>query len=93
MKNDAVLRAKLRVSEVLHRKDGNGETSMETVKLVAVYSDDEGSENKQWSTWTPSASFEMQINNPNAFGKLSSGHEFYVDFIPCIETEKKAAKA
>jgi hypothetical protein len=92
-KNDAVLRAKLRVSEVLHRKDADGETSMEIVKLQAVYSTDENSENKQWSTWTPSASFEMQINNPNAFGKLSSGHEFYVDFIPCEQTEAKTAQA
>lgn len=87
----AVLRAKLRVSEVLHRKGENGETTMEIVKLQAVYSNDENSENKKWSTWTPSASFEMQINNPEAFGKLSSGHEFYVDFIPVEQKETEAA--
>lgn len=82
MSNKSVLRAKLRVSEVLHRKDENGETTMEIVKLAAVYSNNENNENKKWSIWTPSASFEMQINNPQAFGKLSSGHEFYVDFTP-----------
>lgn len=85
----AVLRAKLRVSEVLHQKDADGNTTQERVKLQAVYSDDPASENKQWSTWTPAATFEMSINNPGAFGKLSSGHEFYVDFIP-VEQEASA---
>lgn len=87
----AVLRAKLRVSEVTRAIDGDGNTSSETVKLIAVYSDDPDSENKQWSTWTPSAQFSMQINNPNAFGKLSNGHEFYVDFIPAEEKAETAS--
>ncbi len=87
----AVLRAKLRVSEVLHRKNPDGTTGSEEVKLQAVYSDDPESENKQWSTWTPSANFSMEINNPSAFGKLASGHEFYVDFIPCEQTDAVAA--
>ena len=88
----ATLRAKLRVSSVLHSKASDGSTDHEIVKLQAVYSDDPNSENKQWSKWTPSASFEMQINNPDAFGKLSNGHEFYVDFIP-VEAEQAAASA
>lgn len=87
----AVLRAKLRVSSVLHSKAADGSTDYEIVKLQAVYSDDPDSENKQWSKWTPSASFEMQINNPAAFEKLSSGHEFYVDFVPVEQAEKAAA--
>lgn len=86
----AILRAKLRVSEVLHRKNADGSTASEEVKLQAVYSDDPASENKQWSQWTPAASFSMTINNPSAFGKLASGHEFYVDFIP-VEQKSEAA--
>ncbi len=78
----AVLRAKLRVTEVLHRKNAEGGTDSEEVKLAAVYDSNPESENGQWSKWTPSASFAMTINNPDAFGKLSQGHEFYVDFIP-----------
>lgn len=78
----AVLRAKVRVSEVLHSKDQDGATSQERVKLQAVYSSDEGSENAKWSKWTPCVNFEIYINNPDAFGKLSQGHEFYIDFIP-----------
>lgn len=87
----ATLRAKLRVSSVMQSKNADGTIGFEVVKLSAVYSDDPESENKQWSTWTPSATFEMQINNPNAFGKLSNGHEFYVDFIPVETTEAATA--
>jgi hypothetical protein len=79
----SALRAKLKVTEVLLSKDGDGNISQERVKLAAVYSSDPDNENHQWSKWTPNATFEMWINNPNAFGKLSNGHEFYVDFIPC----------
>lgn len=76
----SVLRCKLRVSEVLHEKQADGKTSQERVKLCAVYAD--SGPNKEWSRWTPSANFEIYINNPEAFGKLSSGHEFYVNFTP-----------
>lgn len=78
----SVLRAKVRVSEVLQRKNSLGATETEIIKLQAVTSNQEGSENAQWSKWTPQASFELHINNSSAFGKLSSGHEFYVDFTP-----------
>lgn len=83
----AIVRCKLRVFEVLDRKDANGSTTTQIVKLQAVYSNDENDENKQWSKWTPQANFEIHITNPGAMGKLSSGHEFYVDFIP-VEKSK-----
>ena len=83
----SVLRCKVRVSEVLHSKDADGTTSQERVKLQAVYSQDAESENAKWSKWTPNANFELYINNPDAFGKLSSGHEFFVDFTPADDAE------
>ena len=86
--SNATMRCKLRVSEVLDRKDENGSTTTEIVKLQAVYSNDDNDENKQWSKWTPQANFEIHINNPDAMGKLSNGHEFYVDFIPVKKSEK-----
>jgi hypothetical protein len=76
-----VLRCKMRVSEVTHVKNGDGSTEQERVKLSAVYGK-EGTENHDWSKWTPSADFTICINNPSAFGKLSKGHEFFVDFTP-----------
>lgn len=79
--NSAVLRCKMRVAEVLHSKNEDGTTNQERVKLQAVYGE-KGTANGDWSKWTPSANFEIHINNPEAFGKLSAGHEFFVDFTP-----------
>jgi hypothetical protein len=73
----------MRVTEVLHCKEPDGTTNQERVKLAAVYGP-EGSENRQWSKWTPSANLEIYINNPEAFNKLSAGHEFFVDFTPAV---------
>lgn len=78
----AVLRAKMRVSEVNHRKDAEGNTELEVLKLEAVYSNDDESENKKWCKWTPFGKLELHISNPDAIGKVSSGHEFFVDLIP-----------
>ncbi len=81
---EATLRCKMRVAEVLHLKNCDGSTQQEHVKLQAVYGE-AGTANADWSKWTPAANFEIYINNPQAFGQLSAGHEYYVDFIPCTE--------
>jgi hypothetical protein len=75
------IRCKMRVMSVTQNKGADGSTENEQVQLTAVsgYNSD-SDENKQWAKWTPCASFSITINNPNAFGKLSKGHEFYVDF-------------
>lgn len=78
----SVLRCKLQVERVTRDINDDGEVGSETVKLRAVYSDDPKSENAQWSKYTPSAQFEIHINNPDAFGKLTKNHEFFVDFTP-----------
>ncbi len=79
---EPILRCKMRVAEVTHVKNSDGSTQQERVKLHAVYGE-AGTENAQWSKWTPSAEFTIYINNPLAFNKVSSGHEYYVDFTPC----------
>lgn len=76
-----VLRCKMRVNQVLHQMNPDGTVQQERVELIAVYGP-EGSDNAQWSKWTPSANFTININNPEAFNKLSQGHEFFVDFTP-----------
>lgn len=78
----SVLRCKMRVDRVTHDLNDDGEIGSEIVKLRAVYSNDPESENAQWSKWTPAADFEIHINNPDAFGKLTKSHEFFVDFTP-----------
>lgn len=76
-----ILRCKMRVNDVLQRRDNDGTVSQEIVTLCAVYGA-EGTENAKWSKWTPSADFKIFINNPEAMNKLSSGHEYFVDFTP-----------
>ncbi len=80
--NVATCRCKMRVDKVAHVKDDKGNTTLEVIDLRAVYGDTP--ENKEWSKWTPSATFHIQISNPAAIGKLSSGHEYFVDFIPVV---------
>jgi hypothetical protein len=75
----------MKVQRVAHVKDSAGKTESEEVTLQAVYGDSE--ENKRWSKWTPSANFTIHINNPAAIGKLSNGHEYYVDFTPVKEPD------
>ncbi|HYE72045.1 MAG TPA: hypothetical protein VEF04_01890 [Blastocatellia bacterium] len=86
-----VLRCKLQVISVSDSVDNDGTKSQERVQLMAVYSDDPASENRQWSKWTPSANFEMYINNPSAFGKLKQGEEYFVDLTPASTEPQKAA--
>jgi hypothetical protein len=83
---DSVLRCKMVVERVTHVKNAEGETDREEVTLRAVYGK-EGTPNAEWSKWTPNAQFAITISNPEAFNKLSSGHEFYVDFTPAEVSE------
>ncbi len=76
-----MIRAKVICNQVLYSADQNGNKYQEQVKFSAVYGE-EGTANKQWSKWTPSAQFEMYINNPDAFDKFRVGQFYFVDFTP-----------
>lgn len=78
-----MLRCKMRVESVTKNMDKNGIVETERVILQAVYESNPEHENYKWSKWTPAASFNITISNPDAMDKLSKGHEFYVDFTPC----------
>jgi len=78
-----VTRCKMRVSSVNNQIATNGAIEYQTVELFAVIGDTP--ENKEWSKWTPSANFKIQISNPAAMNKLATGHEFFVDFTPTVE--------
>lgn len=75
------LRCKMSVTEVTRVINADGSTRQERVVLWAVTSSG-SDENKSFAKWTPSAEFKISIDNPSAFGQLSQGHEYYVDFIP-----------
>lgn len=77
---NATLRCKMRVSTVKRIINADGQPESEEIQLNAVYGDSE--ENKQWSKWTPQGQLNITINNPDAIGKVLSGHEYFVDFTP-----------
>lgn len=69
-----MLRAKMKCDSVTRTTYG------ETIKLHPVHS---GSpENEQWSKYTPSGSLDLTITNPDAFGKMQPGDEFFLDLTP-----------
>ena len=43
------------------------------------------SEDNSYSRWTPTATLEMYITNPNLFDKFTVGQKFYVDFTEAQE--------
>ena len=77
------VRAKMKCQSVT-RSGGDEDAAgkrmfQETVKLSAVsYGDND--ENKSYSLWTPNATVEMTITNPDAHGAFEPGREYYVNF-------------
>lgn len=80
------VRAKMKCTEIATREAGFWDpTTKETravlnevVKLSAVM----GDENKPWSQYTPHASVEMHITNPDAVKQFTVGGVYFVDFTP-----------
>lgn len=72
----SLIRAKLQVSEVTDTGYAD------KVRMHAVYSGDKNSEDNTFAKATPSASLEIQIDNPAARGLMKPGQKFYVDFTP-----------
>ena len=76
-----MLRAKFRCNAITNR-----DASQEVV-LNPVYGAD-GTDNGQWSKWTPNGELKMTITNEKAFNTLEVGKEYYLDF-----TEAETATA
>lgn len=81
------IRAKIKIHSV--REDYNtaqvpdnvGKKTGEQIRAIPVYSEDKTTENYSFSVATPSLSLLMYISNPNAFGILKEGLEYYLDFV------------
>lgn len=90
--SNAVTRCKVKVGSVMeYKKPETNEKYQEQISIHGVYSDDPNSENKQWAKWTPAFNLNMTIDNPGAFGRLKTGQEYYLDFIPVEPVEPEAA--
>lgn len=81
-----MVRAKMKCTEIATREASFYDPSTketkpgtnEVVKLSAVM----GDENKPWSQYTPQASVELYITNPDAVAQFKVGGVYYVDFSP-----------
>lgn len=62
---------------------GGPSTPCEEITMSAVYSDKEGSVNKQWSKWTPTGQLKYTVTNENLFGKIRPGDYFMVNLVRC----------
>lgn len=79
------VRAKFRCNSITIHEGDTREYS-----FSAVYGKD-GTDNAQWSKWTPNGSLKMTINNPACFDKFEVGKEYYLDFTQAEEAEAVTA--
>lgn len=73
------MRAKMKVSKV---ESGNGyeKLSFNAVCKSGPYPPDGSDENNSFAKWTPTAELTMSVTNPDLFGKVKQGEEYYLDF-------------
>lgn len=74
------IRAKFKCQAVAHHEAPTGGVNL-IVSLGAVYGKD-GSDNAQWSKWTPSGTLSMTITNPEVGDFFKPGGEYYLDLTP-----------
>lgn len=74
------VRAKLVCQSVNETTDsGTGEKNGEKVAFATVYDTANSPEDNNFSKYTPSASFEMYVENPDLFGKFEPRKAYYFD--------------
>jgi hypothetical protein len=88
------MRAKMQVGFVQQHfgwvDPASGETpkkSMETLTMHAVskstpYPADGTDEDNTFAKWSPGATLQINVANPDLWGKFNVGDKFYVDFTP-----------
>lgn len=77
----------MRAKMTVHSVDPvEGATNYQRLTFGAVttkpYDENGDSEDNTFARYTPAASLEMSITNPNLVGKFKAGDTFYVDFTP-----------
>lgn len=78
------MRAKMTIESVQVYRNKAGVTQ-ETIKMRAVakqgdYPSDGSDEDNSYAKFSPSATLEIAIANPELFGELNPGEFYYVDF-------------
>lgn len=73
------IRCKFMVVEVVKQQDAR------VLRLAATNAKD--GDNDDWSQWTPSGHFEIQVTSPGMFAQIdraNPGDFYYLDLIPII---------
>jgi len=73
------MRAKMKVSRVESFETYQNLTFRAVCKSDG-YPADGSDENNSFAKWTPTAALNMTVNNPDLFGKINEGEEYYLDF-------------
>jgi hypothetical protein len=98
------MRAKLRAVSVIpsyepkaEGDDSPGVVTQERVTFCGVsrstsYPEDGSDEDNTYAKFSPSVSLDITIANPNLFGAVAQGDEFYVDFSRALPVEGGSGK-
>lgn len=73
------VQAKMKCFTVQHLKDGQPDTSLADILMMAV-SDDKDPTNKAWSKATSSANLSMYVTVPDAIAYFEPGAEYTLTF-------------
>lgn len=77
------MRAKMKCSSV--EPCGDGEIlRFHAVSKCGGYPQDGSDEDNSYARWSPSASLEINVQNPALKGKIQPGDTFYVDFTKVV---------
>ncbi|MCK5432162.1 MAG: hypothetical protein KAJ03_05425 [Gammaproteobacteria bacterium] len=74
------MRAKMKIHSVEQFDGGSEVLRMSAVCKSDPYPDDGFDEDNTFATFTPTASLEIQITNPDLIGKFKPGQKYYLDF-------------
>lgn len=86
------VRAKMKCDEITQRVNwSNSDKPMEIVKLRAV--SDGSPENKRWAAASPSGTFEIQIDNPDALKQFKVGKSYFIDINEVVDDQPDALGA
>lgn len=73
------MRAKLKITAV-HSFEGMDRLEMTAVCRSDSYPEDGSDEDNTYAKFSPTAKFEISIQNPALLGKFAVGEKYYVDF-------------
>jgi len=79
--NKPTMRAKMKISQVTLTEYGE-QLTFNAVCKTGSYPVDGSDEDNTYAKFSPSASLQITIANPDLYGKFKPGQTFYVDFTP-----------